>query len=308
MIEELRSLAGQITFKQKLDVFPNDNDFDRILIFGMGASGLVGNIFQEIYSDMPVITVNDRNVPNFVNGTTLAIGISYSGNTVETVDALAECARNGAHIRTITSGGILGSESYNPLIVPAGLQPRSSLGYLLIPLFRTFMSFGNSDYNETRDILAAMDSNNSDIRKMAEALNEKGSIPFIYGFWPFRSIAYRWKTQFNENSKCLAYSGYFPEMAHNDIVALRRTFLRDKISFIAFDPVENRFVSERIKAISEITETDFTLIRPRGKSLLARLFYLIHFGDYLSYYLALERGIDPVDVSEITELKRRVKN
>ncbi len=308
MIDELKSLADQIRFKQKLNVFPNNNEFDQILMFGMGASGLVGNIFQEIYSDMPVISINDRTVPNFVNSSTLVIGISYSGNTVETIDALAECRRNGANIRTITSGGILGGKEYNPLIVPSGLQPRSSLGYLLIPMVRTFMSFGNSDYEETSELLTRMDNNSSEIKKMAAALNESRSIPFIYGYWPFRSVAYRWKTQFNENSKCLAYSGYVPEMAHNDIVALKRTFQRDKISFIAFDPGDNKFVSERIKAISEITDTDFTLIRPRGKSLLAKLFYLIHFGDYLSYYLALDRGIDPVEVNEITELKRRMND
>ena len=36
------------------------------------------------------------------------------------------------------------------------------------------------------------------------------------------------------------------------------------------------------------------------------MFYALYFGDYVSYYLAILRGIDPTPVDAIAELKRRL--
>ena len=36
------------------------------------------------------------------------------------------------------------------------------------------------------------------------------------------------------------------------------------------------------------------------------MFYLLHYGDYLTYYLAVIRGMNPTDVSLIKELRRRL--
>jgi glucose/mannose-6-phosphate isomerase len=43
---------------------------------------------------------------------------------------------------------------------------------------------------------------------------------------------------------------------------------------------------------------------PGGR--LARLAQQVLFGDYLSLYLALERGVDPTPVASIDEFKRRL--
>ena len=64
----------------------------------MGGSGVVGNIFQEYYRGKPVITVGDYGIPDFVNEKTLFIGISYSGNTEETLDNTEEAKNKGAHV------------------------------------------------------------------------------------------------------------------------------------------------------------------------------------------------------------------
>ena len=44
----------------------------------------------------------------------------------------------------------------------------------------------------------------------------------------------------------------------------------------------------------------------QGKSSLARIFSLIYFGDILSVYLAVMRGIDPTPIEIITRLKREL--
>ncbi len=43
------------------------------------------------------------------------------------------------------------------------------------------------------------------------------TIPLIYGAGPLAVVAYRWKTQLNENAKMHAFSHAFPEVGHNEI-------------------------------------------------------------------------------------------
>ena len=48
-------------------------------------------------------------------------------------------------------------------------------------------------------------------------------MPEITGSGLTAPIAYRWKTQFNENAKSPAFAGELPEIDHNEIVGWKRT-------------------------------------------------------------------------------------
>src|SRR3989344_3770451 len=60
--------------------------------------------------------------------------------------------------------------------------------------------------------------------------------PIIYASEMLNAVAYRWKTQFNENSKAAAFHHSFSEMNHNEIAGYRSMnksdfaaiFIRDK--------------------------------------------------------------------------------
>jgi glucose/mannose-6-phosphate isomerase len=45
----------------------------------------------------------------------------------------------------------------------------------------------------------------------------------------------------------------------------------------------------------------------KGKSNMAKLMYLLVLGDYISYYLAILRNIDPTPVSIINQLKHTMQ-
>jgi hypothetical protein len=36
--------------------------------------------------------------------------------------------------------------------------------------------------------------------------------------------------------------------------------------------------------------------------------YLIHFGDWLSYHLAIKRGYDPIEIEVLIDLKNKLAN
>ena len=52
--------------------------------------------------------------------------------------------------------------------------------------------------------------------------------------------------------------------------------------------------------------TDF--FNAKGENRLAQLWTTLHFGDYLSYYLAMAYGVDPTPVEAIEGLKARLNN
>ena len=82
---EIESLKDQLRFDSRF----RDTGYEKIVVIGVGGSGIAGKIFQELYTKKPVITSDDYRVPDFVDKNTLVIGISYSGNTEETLSMVA---------------------------------------------------------------------------------------------------------------------------------------------------------------------------------------------------------------------------
>ena len=139
-----------------------------------------------------------------------------------------------------------------------------------------------------------------------------GRFPLIYGVQDFSDVvAYRWRTQFNENSKVLASHQAFPELNHNEVVGWQGllpstlepwvVLLRDRqeLGRIAQQiDITKAFLQERAAGITEVWS--------QGQSRLARLFSLLYAGDFTSYYLALLRGVDPKPVEAIDHLKSQL--
>lgn len=302
--DQLRDFSKQIKFKAS---FGELRPFKNIVISGMGGSGIAGSIFSEIYDRAPVQVVSDYALPSYADRETLFVGISYSGNTEETVAATKEAMKRGCQVRVITSGGELSELGAETVIVPKGYQPRAALGYLIKPFLSAFVTSDDAQYDRISILLAEMDANNSSEREIAGKIFDRKSIPYILGYTPFRWVAYRWKTQFNENSKILAFSSYFPELDHNDAIPFKHTYGKDNFAFLVFGGSTGQ-IEKRVRFTSEVTSTEFIMVQPKGQTVLEKLFYLVHAGDYISYHLGNMRNIDPEDVSVITELKNKLKS
>lgn len=302
-LEQLKNLSSQVLHKVDLGEVPQ---FSNIVIAGMGGSGIAGSIFSEIYDKAPVQVISDYHLPRYAGKETLFVGISYSGNTEEVLQASQEAIDRGCAVKLITSGGKLSQFDADIVRIPGGMQPRSAIGYLLKPFLSTFITEDDVAYSGISSLLREIDKNNDEEKKLAAEIAAAQQIPVIYGHYPYRWIAYRWKTQFNENSKLLSYSTYFPELNHNETVPLKGSYRKDNFRFLTFGGAPER-ISRRKSITSEITGTEFTEIEPKGETFIEKLFYLIHYGDYLSYHLALERNLDPEDVSVISELKERLE-
>ncbi len=301
--DEILSITDQIKFKHS---FVPRLSYDNIVIAGMGGSSIAGEIFGEIYTRVPVVVSRGSDIPDFVSDKTLFIAISYSGNTEETISAVEQAMAKRAQIFIITSGGQLADIEEEKIIIPAGYQPRSAIGYLLTPLLRTFGLVDDSTVDSISNALNAVKEHEGVIKEIATKIVSERRIPFIIGVPPVPSVAYRWKTQFNENAKIFAHSVPYPEMNHNELEAIPNFFGGYNFEYFLSGIPRGQY-SERIETTESIAGIRIHRLPFAAGDVIPELFASILYGDLLSYFIAVERGVEPRDVSTIQRFKESVR-
>src|SRR5258708_18243817 len=94
--------------QQEFDRPQIEGEFENIVCCGMGGSALAALLSVEWPGyNLPFEICRQYHIPKYVSGKTLFIASSYSGNTEETLSALAEAEAKGAKIVVIAGGGKL---------------------------------------------------------------------------------------------------------------------------------------------------------------------------------------------------------
>jgi len=286
--------------------------YKNICICGMGGSGIGGELLKPLvqYKKIRVIPHHDYGLPKEVDKDSLVIVVSYSGNTEETLSAHAEAKKRKANIIAITSGGLLADREKDAIKVPEGLEPREAIGYLFLPMV-AILSKNKIIPNQSSAINEAIRKLHPKETKkkafmLAKKLNKK--IPVFYTSNELKAVAYRMKTQVNENAKQPAFTHIFPEMNHNEINGFRRQG-RKLVTVFIQDKKGLKDIKKRMKVTKNIIKekTKVVSINVRGKSLLARMLTTLYLGDLASYYLALMNRVDPTPVPRIEELKESLQ-
>lgn len=308
---------------------PAADDATAIVVLGMGGSGVGGDLLQALLGPtfpVPVVVVKDRRIPAFVGPQSLLFACSHSGDTEETLEAYAAAKEAGAPAVVITSGGALAAlagQRGDPVVhLPAGLPPRAAVPYLFLPMVSalrrlTHMGELSAEWAGAREVLRGLvdelgptaRAERNPAKRLAARL--VGHLPAIYASSPaLAPVAYRWKCQFNENSKTLALWNTFPELNHNETVGWEDQTVARQIAVVLLrEPEEDPAVARRVMATRDVAfgaAASVDEVRARGASRLARLLSLVLFGDFVSVYLALLRGVDPTPVGPIDEIKRRL--
>lgn len=299
----------------------------KICFTGMGGSAIGADLIRA-YSyhscPHPVQVVRHYNVPHWVDEETLFITCSFSGNTEETLSALEQARSNGAQTIAVTSGGELlvkaTKENFDYIKIPGGLPPRAALGYSFVPLFRIFQYLGYLDegddaLSETDLFLSEQgelltDLSDNEAISLAEELQD--TLPVVYSdSTVMEPVNLRWRGQFSENAKTLAYGNLLPEMNHNEIVGWEQiVHLTGRLSVIMlFDKDDNQRVRKRMRIVKDLIEDQVAsmhVLSTRGESRLTRLFSLIQMADWTSFYLAILNEVDPTPIAKIDLLKSRL--
>ena len=286
---------------------------NKIIIAGMGGSAVGGDLLKHYMQDskIPIVTIRDYVLPNYVDENTLVFAVSYSGNTEETLSAFEDAKKKGAKIIAVTSGGKLAALSKKTIKIPSGLQPRAAVGYLFFPVLGVVANMGlakNADRDAKEMIEVLSSTKEFSDKGMQIAKNIGNKIPVIYASEQFAVCAYRWKTQFNENSKTPAFCHTFSELNHNEIVGYQ-TMPKDMFhTFFIRDETDNPRIKKRMEITKDILSTKCSVeeVYTKGKGMLAKLFSALYYADFASYYLALQKKIDPSPVVVIENLKKKL--
>jgi glucose/mannose-6-phosphate isomerase len=300
-------------------------DVDRVVVLGMGGSGIGGSLMQALAVDIgartPVSVVRGYTLPAWVDARTLVLASSNSGNTEETVTALRAAIAAGACCAVIATGGAAGdlakehalpwlafawkasrarrsagaprrcsrSAAPGPAAGPrAGLRPRS-------------MRCAAAE-QVARDVPEASNAAKQLARRLA------GKLPVFIGAQALAPVAYRWRTQVNENAKSWAIAEELPEMNHN--APLGYGAPKDLLPLLRAVILRHAAMHPRIRLRVEATLEQLTAagvgveaVDVPGPSLLAQVLWAIELGDFTSYYMGLLHGVDPSHMRALESLK-----
>ncbi len=313
-------LLGAVDSGIKVDV--KQDDFDSILLCGMGGSGIACDIIADCVAQeltKPLAVQKFPELPAWVGPRTFVAVSSYSGNTKETLAMYRQAVDRGCPLAVMTAGGELeqlASARHDSLICyGTGIQPRSALPAGMADL-AVFMDTVCGTH-VAADLRRAVPDLRRLVRRFSApdglaatvARSIAGRAPIIYSASDLTASALRWKGQMNENAKMVAFAGSIPDFNHNEISGWSRRSLSEKcVPIFLYEedmaPALKEVFDSAIVTMQQYGQ-DVKVIRVKGRSVLQKTLYAVLLGDFVSLFLAQLNGADPMEVTVIKNLKSR---
>jgi glucose/mannose-6-phosphate isomerase len=295
-----------------------------LVVAGMGGSAIGGALARAALGDhasRPIFVTRAYGLPPWTTPETMVLCASYSGETEETLACYESAGALGAKRTVVTTGGRLAemarADGVPVIPLPGGFQPRAAVAYMIVASLEVAALCGAGPRLTSEIDVAASHveqlvaewgpdaSEGSLAKEVARGL--LGTTPVLVGAGLTSPIAYRWKTQINENAKQPAFTGELPELDHNEIAGWEGAGDVGRFSAVFLDDSDTH---PRIKQRMELSErviagnavASFRL-ETRGQTAIERVISLVLLGDLVSIYLAALRGVDPGPVKVIDDLK-----
>jgi glucose/mannose-6-phosphate isomerase len=289
-----------------------------LVVCGMGGSAVGGTLARSAIGDrlsLPLLVFRDYELPPWTPPDRVVLCSSYSGDTEETLACFEAAEAIGARRIAATTGGALAAAARAanvPVIgLPSGLQPRAALGYMFTtvtevaaltgaaPGMRTEIDSSAAHLDQARETL---------MTRAAEIAAElHGAIPVIYGCDLTVPVAYRWKTQINENAKLHSFWNQLPELDHNEIVGWSGVDAEPRFAAVFLeDSDQHPRQRRRAELTAELIEphaASVLRVETEGNTRIERMLWAVMLGDLVSLALAALRGVDPSPVEVLERLK-----
>lgn len=318
----------QLLYDFGIEDWAPNGPFTNVVYAGMGGSSLAALISQTWPGyTVPFEITRDYHIPRYVSEGTLFIACSYSGNTEETLSALAEAEQTQATIIVIAGGGklqkIAEEKGYHFILLPKAEQPRYAVFYNLKAIIQlmnhagVFASAVSDD--DLQKIAAFLDGRLEELlptvataknpaKQLAREIVGKNLV--VYAGPVMAAAAYKWKISCNENAKNVAWAGYIPEFSHNEFIGWsshphhKPYAIVDLRSSLDHPQVQKRFtISARL--LSGMRPEPH-IVESQGDNLAEQLLWTILMGDFTTLYLGLLNGLNPAPVELVEKLKKEL--
>lgn len=323
MLGDYNGLSGDIrkayALGDQIDLPRLKSDVDHIFFIGMGGSAIGGDILKLFLEDIgwekSISIIRDYKIPKTMTKNSLVFAVSYSGNSEETLGAYREAIRVTDNVIAISSGGKLEetvSLNRRPFLkIPKGMQPRvAALSYLFFPILKILENYKiiQTQIGTVNYLTTSLSSH--DVKGLAFGLSEKlvGKIILSYASEKYFPLAYRFKTQMNENAKVHAFASHYSEFNHNELAVFEENQEQyHAVTFRCDD--DHRRVLKRMDLVKEMMQKSggsTTEIKLSGREFLTKLFTGLIIGDLISIFVALRRGKDPSEIKYIERFKEKM--
>jgi glucose/mannose-6-phosphate isomerase len=300
-----------------------------LVVAGMGGSAIGGALARAALGDQasrPIFVTRAYGLPTWTTPETMVLCASYSGNTEETLACYESAGALGAKRTVVTTGGRLAemarADGVPVIPLPGGFQPRAAVAYMIVAALEVAALCGAGPRltaeidvaaSHTEQLVAEWgpDAAEDSLAK-AIARGLLGTIPVVAGAGLTSPVAYRWKTQVNENAKQPCFWHELPELDHNEIVGWDGAKDLGRFSAVFLDDSD---AHPRVKERMELTAQQIARsaaasfrLETRGQTAIERVVSLVLLGDLVSIYLAALKGVDPGPVKAIDELKAALES
>lgn len=302
-----------------------------VVYAAMGGSALAALLSQTWPGyRLPFEVVRNYDLPAYVSNQTLCIVASYSGNTEETLSALAQAETKSSQIVVIAGGGKLAEiakqKGYPLILLPDAKQPRYGVFYCFRALMEIGMVTGIMQPTpDWQELLSRASSALTDLVKAIEpvrpvstnlakqiALDCLGKSVVVYAGPKLAPTAYKWKISFNENAKQVAWFNSYPEFNHNEFIGWTEQpvdkpyCVIDLRSDLELERIQRRFeLSGRLLSGRRPASV---VVQAQGNNILEQMLYCVLLGDFTTLYTAIANGLDPAPVDLVEKLKQLMKD
>src|ERR1700726_3680805 len=324
---DVLALPGHLrdaVFRVQSAIMDDQDTSAGLVVAGMGGSAIGGALARAVLGDhatRPIFVTRAYGLPSWTTPDTMVLCASYSGNTEETLACYESAGALGARRIVVTTGGKLAemarADGVPVIPLPGCFQPRAAVAYMTVAALEVAALCGAGPRltseidvaaSHTEQLVAEWGPDapeDSLAKEIARSL--LGTIPVIAGAGLTTPIAYRWKTQINENAKQPCFANELPELDHNEIVGWEGAQDVGRFSAVFLDDSD---AHPRVKARMDLTEqliagnaaASFPL-GTAGQTSVERVISLVLLGDLVSIYLAALRGVDPGPVKALDDLK-----
>jgi len=295
-----------------------------LVVAGMGGSAIGGALARAALGDhasRPIFVTRAYGIPTWTTPDTMVLCASYSGETEETLACYESAGALGAKRTVVTTGGRLAemarADGVPVIPLPAGFQPRAAVAYMTVAALEVAALCGvgprltpeiDVAASHAEELVAEWgpDAPEDSLAKVV-ARGLHGTIPVIAGAGLTAPIAYRWKTQINENAKLPAFFGELPELDHNELAGWEGASESGRFSAVFLDDSDaHPRVKQRMVLTEQMIKANAAAsfrLETRGQTAIDRVVSLVLLGDLVSIYMAALRGVDPGPVTALDELK-----
>lgn len=330
-LQALGKQAEQVWQQAKELKIPSDyKKINKIAVLGMGGSAIGADVIRSVFSTelkVPVLIVNDYNLPAWVDNQTLTITSSYSGNTEEVESAVKQALAKKAKVVVISAGGSLqkfAQKNKLPALIfttennPCD-SPRMGLGYSVIGQLAIFSKLGFLPVGgkEIKTIINTIQkyealfgvkslTKNNFAKQLAGRLLDR-SVWYVASEH-LAGNAHVAANQMNENGK--RFGGYFalPELNHHLLEGmLNPKSNKNDLLFVLFGSKlyhprnQKRYgITKKVLEKNSIQSVNYAC---QEKTRVGQMCEVLVLSGYISFYGAILTGIDPTPIPFVDYFK-----